>query len=102
MVTVVGDRFWHVTKILILSPRFENCREIFSPQHESSHLLLSLPERQSVSSKSSMHHPQHHRQHPTTMYKQQHVRQASQATTAPSIDDQTEQKDWLLDGLTYY
>ena len=44
------------------------------------------------------HHPQHHRQHPTTMYQQQHVRQASQATTAPSIDDQTEQKDRLLDG----
>ena len=46
-----------------------------------------------------MHHPQHHRQHPTTMYKQQHVRQASQATTAPSIDDQTEQKDWLPDAI---
>ena len=46
-----------------------------------------------------MHHPQHHRQHPTTIYQQQHVRQASQATTAPSIDDQTEQKDRLLDDL---
>ena len=46
-----------------------------------------------------MHHPQHHRQHPTTMFQQQHVRQASQATTAPSIDDQTEQKERLLQDL---
>ena len=62
---------------------------------------FSRPERQSDSSKSSMHHQHHHshhfphRQHPSTIYQQQHVRQASQATTAPSIDDQTEQKDWL-------
>ena len=59
---------------------------------------FSRPERQSNSSKSSMHHHSHHfphRQHPSTIYKQQHVRQASQATTAPSIDDHTEQKDWL-------
>ena len=64
-------------------------------------LCFSRPERQSDSSKSSMHHQHHHshhfphRQHPSTIYQQHHVRQASQATTAPSIDDQTEQKDWL-------